>query len=335
MSKSCRRGFTLIELLVVIAIIAILVALLLPAVQQAREAARRSQCKNNLKQLGLALHNYHDTLSTLPPGWVGDPTGSNKGNRWGWSAMILSYLDQAPLYNALAGISGTSPYGSPAAGFAASMNSFTMPSLLQNPLPVYRCPSDTGPSLVISPLTNGYSFTGNSTQFGRSNYPGVVGCVVTGLVPTASNGTGNGAFSQNSRRNFRDFTDGLSNTFLVGERRSPTLTSGVYYGGDTIWAGVGDEGSMAAFSLHVGDCAPGDTLNSKTSIVPTTSNYLPYSGFSSLHVGGGHFLLGDGSVRFISENIASGPNGASPPNQPAFTYQNLAAVSDGQVLGEF
>src|SRR4051812_6730319 len=96
--KTFKRGFTLIELLVVIAIIAVLIALLLPAVQQAREAARRSQCKNNLKQIGLALHNYHDTANTLPPGWIGDPTGSNAGNRWGWGTMILPYLDQAPLY---------------------------------------------------------------------------------------------------------------------------------------------------------------------------------------------------------------------------------------------
>src|SRR6188472_548040 len=100
-----RRGFTLIELLVVIAIIAILIALLLPAVQQAREAARRSQCKNNLKQLGLALHNYHDTSNTLPPGWIAVPTMSGNTNAsapcWGWGTMILPGLDQAPLYSSM------------------------------------------------------------------------------------------------------------------------------------------------------------------------------------------------------------------------------------------
>src|SRR4249920_1165294 len=90
------RGFTLIELLVVIAIIAVLVALLLPAVQQAREAARRASCKSNLKQIGLALHNYHETANTMPPGWIG-------GNRWGWAVMILPQIDQAPLYSTLSG----------------------------------------------------------------------------------------------------------------------------------------------------------------------------------------------------------------------------------------
>src|SRR4051812_46688665 len=98
------RGFTLVELLVVIAIIALLVALLLPAVQQAREAARRTQCRNNLKQVGLALHNYHDTNSTLPPGWVGVTSGQsdvNGINGWSWAARVLPQLDQSPLFNSI------------------------------------------------------------------------------------------------------------------------------------------------------------------------------------------------------------------------------------------
>src|SRR3954454_25192238 len=103
-TSTVRRGFTLIELLVVIAIIAILIALLLPAVQQAREAARRTQCKNNLKQIGLALHNYHDTCNSFPPGWINtwasNPPRSNfPGNSWGWNAMILPMMDQGNVYN--------------------------------------------------------------------------------------------------------------------------------------------------------------------------------------------------------------------------------------------
>src|SRR5579862_4502228 len=207
-----RCGFTLIELLVVIAIIAVLVALLLPAVQQAREAARRSQCKNNLKQLGLALHNYHDTANTLPPGWIGNAASS--GNCWGWGAMILPNLDQTVLYNAL-----SSTAVGPKTGFGAVMMSFPAVSALQTPLPVFRCPSDGGKSLVGPfPINN---TVGGTTQFiGRTNYVGVVGSNINwSVVPTTSNA--NGAFSQNSLRNFRDFTDGLSCTFLVGERRSP------------------------------------------------------------------------------------------------------------------
>ncbi|HTI49623.1 MAG TPA: DUF1559 domain-containing protein, partial [Planctomycetaceae bacterium] len=107
-SKSRFRGFTLIELLVVIAIIGVLVALLLPAVQQAREAARRAQCKNNLKQLGLALHNYHDTANTLPPGWISGNAGvtATGCSGWGWGTMILPNLDQGPLYQTLSGSTG-------------------------------------------------------------------------------------------------------------------------------------------------------------------------------------------------------------------------------------
>ena len=137
--RHLSRGFTLIELLVVIAIIAILIALLLPAVQQAREAARRTQCRNNLKQIGLALHNYHDTFRLFPPGVIRD--GQNNSEAWGWTVFILPFLEQANLYNQLdpdtyrlrdllAGLNPT--YPAPTANAA----------ILQNPLSVFICPSD-------------------------------------------------------------------------------------------------------------------------------------------------------------------------------------------------
>ncbi len=149
---SCRlgvrpqRGFTLIELLVVIAIIAILIALLLPAVQQAREAARRSQCKNNLKQLGLAMHNYHDTHRVFPPA-AALPSGVTV-DRYAWSVFLLPFADQAPLYNAIA------PNGSAVPSATANSNR------LRTVLSVYKCPSDVG-----SPINPNFS------NYGSSNYP--------------------------------------------------------------------------------------------------------------------------------------------------------------------
>src|SRR5262245_45950852 len=139
--RSRRPAFTLIELLVVIAIIAVLIALLLPAVQQAREAARRTQCKNNLKQIGLAYHNYHDTHNCLPPqgetnGFV-DSASMNVTPKpvWGWSTYVLPFIDQAPLFNQL----NPGP-----TSLTAAVQSNTLYPLVQTMLPVYRCPSDTG-----------------------------------------------------------------------------------------------------------------------------------------------------------------------------------------------
>ncbi len=327
-AKERLRGFTLIELLVVIAIIAVLVALLLPAVQQAREAARRAQCKNCLKQFGLALHNYHDMMNTLPPGWIG-------GNRWGWSMMILPQMDQAPLYNSLSNFTGVSMLGGSATGFNAVMPSLAMPSVLQTTLPAFRCPSDSGQVQVTPPLANGYTVSttpaANTTSFTRSNYAGVVGAVVNlGTIPTTTNGFGTGAFCQNSFRNFRDFTDGLSNTFLVGERRTPIATGGYFTGGDGIWAGVGDEVSIQGVALAVGDCSFGNKLNLHALVAPTQTSIFPYTGFSSAHTGGAHFLMGDGSVRFVSDSIAQGT-----ANTMGSTYQNLATCNDGLPLGDF
>ncbi len=323
-----NRGFTLIELLVVIAIIAVLIALLLPAVQQAREAARRSQCKNNLKQLGLALHGYHETNNVLPSGYGGVPF-SNQGNLWGWGAKILPYLDQATIYNTLSqATGGTSPLGGAGTGFGAIMTSLPANVTVQTNLPVYRCPSDTGSNVVTFPI-NG-SVAGTTSIFGRSNYPGVCGTTlditVGGLVVT------DGAFTESSSRRFRDFTDGLSNTFLVGERRSPGAIGGIFTGGDTIWAGANDDVAppWQGYAAHQGICDLTSPLNLEVDTAPSSATYLPYFAFSSQHVGGGHFLLADGSVRFISENIATGS-----PRTAGSTYQNLASLNDGQVLGEF
>ncbi len=322
-----KRGFTLIELLVVIAVIAVLIALLLPAVQQAREAARRSQCKNNLKQLGLALHGYHETLTVLPSGYGGKPN-SNLGNLWGWGAMILPYIDQTPMYNAIStATGGTSPLGGSGTGFGAIMTTLPANATVQTNLPVYRCPSDTGSNLVTFPI-NG-SVAGTTFVFGRSNYPAVSGTTVSfvgGLAVT------DGAFTESSSVRFQNFTDGLSNTFLLGERRSPTVVNGLYTGGDTMWVGANDDyiPGWQGYSAALGLCDQPNILNVKVVAAPAGATNTPYIAFSSPHPGGAHFVMGDGSVRFVSDNIATGP-----PNTAGSTYQNLSSLRDGQVVGEF
>ena len=143
-----RKGFTLIELLVVIAIIAILVALLLPAVQQAREAARRSQCKNNLKQIGIGMHGYHDTFSTLPPGFVRvHAADTDKGN-WGWGTFILPFMDQGALYEALSPGEVDPAVTNSNGSLASAVQNPAKRAEMQNALPAFRCPSDTGPTLA-------------------------------------------------------------------------------------------------------------------------------------------------------------------------------------------
>ena len=316
------RGFTLIELLVVIAIISVLVSLLLPAVQQAREAARRAQCKNNLKQFGLALHNYHDSFGRLPPCAMGV-------NGYGWGTMILPQIELGNLYNALSTTPGCwyyapdcvppNSYGA-ALGFEAWIATLVTPNTLSKTIPVFRCPSDNGSPTVNSDPSgdpddlNGPD--GDSDDFepvGRSNYMAVWGSDAGGNsgLPT------NGAFPWYitwpgyTCRNFRDFSDGMSTTLFIGERRSRQLSSGTADGGDDNWAGI----LQNAFDVG-GSCQPGCCLMNARG--PNA-----VAGFSSLHPGGVQFLLADGSVRFISENIDRA------------TYANLAGINDHQVVGDF
>ena len=194
-----RRGFTLIELLVVIAIIAVLIALLLPAVQQAREAARRSQCKNNFKQIGVALHNYHDTFRVYQPGLY------NNINQWstlaaseriGWLSALLPYIDQAPLYNQWQ------------TAFAAGTNGLAFAGRF-TVLPVLMCPSDPNAG-KMSGWTNG--FAGNLLLSGGARAWGV-----QNTATDSAGGTPTGLFYTNSSVAIRDVTDGTSNTIMSSE----------------------------------------------------------------------------------------------------------------------
>ncbi|WP_437223642.1 DUF1559 domain-containing protein [Planctomicrobium sp. SH661] len=310
-SKRSVKGFTLIELLVVIAIIAVLIALLLPAVQQAREAARRSACKNNFKQVALALHNYHETHSTLPIGQAastgaatncyGTPSWLPPGgvsSIFSWGVHILPFIDQANRYQNL---------------------NMTVPSPLQLPanfdfsktigrVDTYLCPTDPQPWLVGSlagSILNGMP---------KTNMGGVLGSTDWRCSQLTPRTNGEGVLFAISRVRFRDITDGLSNTLLTGEvtgnpnasfnPSSPTTLTGNTYAAydvfDTSW---GVNGSTTV---------PGKG----------TFNFRP-QGFSSFHTGGAHFALCDGSVRFISENIHQG------------TLTALSTRSGGETLGEY
>lgn len=334
MLRQRKNGFTLIELLVVIAIIAVLIALLLPAVQQAREAARRSQCKNNLKQIGLAIHNYHDNYNCIPD--VGYFTISRSPVNilpagWGWSVMLLPQLDQAPLFNTF-----NTGY-STMQDFANNPNPAVY-GLLQKGLPVFLCPSDVGGNQntnrpFLGPSGGGVMLVA-VTPFnaGKSNYVGCNG------FQTDDDGVFDSG--DNTTMRFSNVTDGLSNTIFVGERssprwaRQPAGTQGPWAG---MWAGAELSGGIA----NVG-CLMGQTQFQMNSGLPSappsdTSNGVatPLSAFGSTHTGGAQFLLGDGSVRFISENINFVQYTGTMVPANLGVYQLLGSMADGVPIGDF
>ena len=271
MSRSRRQsGFTLIELLVVIAIIAILIALLLPAVQQAREAARRSQCQNHLKQLGLALHNYHDQHSVFPMGSSRDTAGS-----WGFTAQMLPQLDQANAY-------ATADFNSPDCCLTIRAAQVATPPRAEpssQPKELLVCPSDpNGNRLLIHGSPNAYP-CGNLYP---GCYLGVSGDTEYGSGTAAGNGM---LFTRSSTR-FRDFLDGTSQTMMTGERGIPN---------DLVWGWVicGATEYEQYISTSRG-LSPGKNAPYTAGIVER---------FWSWHPGGAYFLFGDGRVQFLSYNM--------------------------------
>ncbi len=361
--KRKNSGFTLIELLVVIAIIAILIALLLPAVQQAREAARRTQCKNNLKNIGLATHNYHDVYSMFPPGTIGPgghratdfnspwgngapPHGTLALNHTGW-LMLLPYIEQAPLYNqwnfdqasnnyyrnSMTGVRGGWP------------NDNT--ELVKTKISSFMCPSDASDGLSVRTDVAQFYATHARTNYlfcagGHGNgwdldRPwGRFRALSSNLADGRTRIQYQGMYGHDQSSRIRDVTDGTSNTIAICESISKVSSNVTAFGRrhdayTPIWAGHRRYGTFAvnhpnSNSNHINNARY--HINGPVHVngmTGSTSNdvRVHVAVASSIHTGGIHVAMGDGSTRFLSENMDKS------------TYALLTRISDGQVLGEF
>ncbi len=303
--KRRSAGFTLVELLVVIAIIGILVALLLPAIQAAREAARRTQCTNNLKQIGIALQNYHDTHNILPPSYVDSPN-PNAEIRWGWGLLILPFMENDPLYRLIDPV--THGGGGGNAVHRADQN----PNLRVR-IKAYRCPSDPH----RSDLNPNFTATG---QAGASNY------VISEGVAAYDRGAGH------TSHTLADVIDGTSNTILVGERDH-------YKHAGALWPGRQNSTATVGFRSLYAPNWPVNGTNVTNS--PTCIRYV----LSSEHPGGVNVVFCDGKVRWIADSIeaAYGGNCGDSTSDPVhkffptnnFVYQNLFNMRDGNAIGQY
>lgn len=336
-----RRGFTLVEGVVVLAIVVVIAGFLLPALQQARETARRMQCYNNLKQLGLAFQNYHSAYETFPQGFVVGDNGTYHG--WGWGMYIEIYLDASPIYLQTNFRSGLH-----------DRNAYThLPGSRSN----YVCPSDNlfrsrieHAYVVTQDVVNGVVTSGTvdaASEFSRSTYFGVAGYLQSkaGGIEFDSNGRPpsgepylnrgslgqfgsttsphhrycdpnnfGGILGQNSHVTTSDVTDGLSTVLLLGERATPANNAITAVGHGT-WLGVPDCTTAAGLAMSLGDTS--------IQMNPRGNNPVETTGFGSRHAGGAYFLFADGSFRFLSDKISIG------------TYRKLSVIDDGREIPNF
>jgi prepilin-type N-terminal cleavage/methylation domain-containing protein/prepilin-type processing-associated H-X9-DG protein len=289
-----RDGFTLIELLVVIAIIAVLIGLLVPAVQKVREAAARMSCKNNLHQIGLALHSYHDRNNGFPPGYFSltNSDGSDAGPGWGWAAYLLPDLEQDTLQNQ---INFTQDIGAPVNAAARAMT-----------LRVFQCPSE--------PRRDPFVVTdGNGQPICAVAYGSYV--AVNGNGGVSDHAADNdGAFLRNRRMRTADITDGLSNTLFIGERAS-TMSY-------TTWAGAVTNGVVPSQRDPLAaELAPALVMGHAGPHLPNNPLVTDADACSSFHTQGVNFLFGDGSVHSINSSIST------------TTYDALASRAGGDLPG--
>ncbi|RCS44779.1 DUF1559 domain-containing protein [Bremerella cremea] len=312
-----RSGFTLVELLVVIAIIGVLISLLLPAVQQAREAARRMQCQNNLKQIGLALHNYHGTYNKYPSGNYGMVNSAGTkyyGHGWTWQASILPFIEQKTLSDAITGPDG---FGNE----KGDQNTGRTQILKATIINMLWCPSQ--PDVTNGAQKNGYqpsNYNGNmGTHIGASGDNCKGGSIST-LSDMMTNEwgcmNGDGIFYVDSKTRFADVKDGLSNTIVVSEVPDS--------GGDTMGHFSSGCDRRAVFSGG----ADGNPPSEMTEYLIAAEGNDPINGGSeeaagSWHPGGANFCMGDGSVRFLSENM------------DMKTYQGVSTRAGGEVLKDY
>ncbi|EAQ80473.1 DUF1559 family PulG-like putative transporter [Blastopirellula marina] len=342
MKWNALRGFTLVELLVVIAIIGVLIALLLPAVQQAREAARRMQCSNNLKQLGLALHNYHDQFLAFPPGSVSSTVprnGGGSGNSFGPSfyGMLLAFFEQGALHDQMVWVGESPGYINEGAGSAGDLNK--VPVLAAGPIAAMRCTSSAGP------ISNGFE--------SQAHYAGISGCaepttftesristVTVSSQPTLV--SGGGMMLTNFSTGFHSCSDGSSNTLMLGEmsggllrtdgNKSYPSASGTDHGwlmGNRVtgYPPNLDSGSnssdMRCFNTNTIRYSPNQQPFAYQLFPGMASNVGANNPLSSEHPGGVMVLLADGSVQFIADTIQ------------LETLKQLATRDDGQVQSQY
>ncbi len=296
-----RRAFTLIELLVVIAMIGVLISLLLPAVQKVREAANRVKCKNNLRQIGIALHGYHDRIGRFPPGYQTRvaPDNSDLGPGWGWASFLLDDVEQNNLKAQIR--------------FDKDIRDPLNAAARVTVLPIYVCPSEvqTGTFTVVD--ANGNPLV----EVARGSYTAING--VLGVSSDAWDN--NGAFLRNRRMRIADITDGLSNTLFVGERAT-NMSSATWTGAVTGGMVPAQRYPDPAAQLANAELASALVLShGSRSHIPNDQLVFDADAASSFHIGGVNFLFGDGSVHSISNAI------------DGTTYEALLTRAGGEPVG--